>query len=349
MASASSVARGPRVDEDRAEREVRSARTAARRRHAARARSSTRCSRATCSIRAGARRARPARARVPRPHDDELRGSVRQGKAANPVRSGAGRVRARLRVRRRRRDVAARASDFEPQLEAQQSTTLFRDVEVPLVGVLAEMEWAGVAIDIAWFASLKERFERERQRVEQEIYVAAGGEFNINSNPQASRDPVRASSSSRFSRRRRRARPPTRACCKELAEEGHELPVLLMEYRELSKLESTYIDALPRLRESAHGAAAHVVQPDRRGDWAAVVERSESPEHPDPSRARARHSPRLRSADGLDASSRPTIRRSSCDCSRTCRAIRRSSRRSSPAATSIARPRRSSSTCRSSR
>src|SRR6185312_1415501 len=47
----------------------------------------------------------------------------------------------------------------------------------------AEMAWHGITIDVDWFASLKQRFERERQRVEQEIYVAAGEEFNINSNP----------------------------------------------------------------------------------------------------------------------------------------------------------------------
>ena len=107
-----------------------------------------------------------------------------KGKAATPVRRRADRVRARLLVRGRGHDAAAASSAFEPQLEAQQIHELYRDVEMPLVGVLADMEWAGIAIDVAWFASLKERFARERERVEQEIYAAAGGEFNINSNPQ---------------------------------------------------------------------------------------------------------------------------------------------------------------------
>ena len=134
---------------------------------------------------------------------------------------------------------------FRPQLEAQQIYELYRDVEVPLVGVLADLEWAGVEIDIPWFASLKERFERERRRVEQEIYVSAGGEFNINSNPQL-REVL-------FERlklpilKKTATGPSTDATVlQELAEAGHELPVLLMEYRELSKLESTYIDALPQ-------------------------------------------------------------------------------------------------------
>jgi DNA polymerase-1 len=134
---------------------------------------------------------------------------------------------------------------FRPQLEAQRIHDLFRDVEVPLVGVLADLEWAGVEIDIPWFASLKERFARERQRVEQEIYASAAGEFNINSNPQL-REVL-------FERlklpilKKTATGPSTDATVlQELAEAGHELPVLLMEYRELSKLESTYIDALPQ-------------------------------------------------------------------------------------------------------
>ena len=144
---------------------------------------------------------------------------------------------------------------FRPQLEVQQIYELFRDVEVPLVGVLADLEWAGVEIDIPWFASLKERFARERRRVEQQIYVSAGGEFNINSNPQL-REVL-------FERlklpilKKTTTGPSTDASVlQELAEAGHELPVLLMEYRELSKLESTYIDALP-LAVNPHTGRVH--------------------------------------------------------------------------------------------
>ena len=135
---------------------------------------------------------------------------------------------------------------FRPQLEAQQIDELYRTVEIPLIGVLADLEWEGIEIDRPWFVSLKERFARERQRVELEIYASAGGEFNINSNPQL-REVL-------FERlklpiiKRTPTGPSTDASVlQELAEAGHELPVLLSEYRELAKLESTYIDALPAL------------------------------------------------------------------------------------------------------
>jgi len=135
---------------------------------------------------------------------------------------------------------------FEPQLETYALLPLFNDIEIPLIDVLADMEWAGIAINREWFASLKERFARERQRVEQEIYVSAGTEFNINSNLQ-----LRQILFERLELpmlKRTATGPSTDASVlQELAEMGHVLPEQLMEYRELSKLENTYLDALPAL------------------------------------------------------------------------------------------------------
>jgi DNA polymerase-1 len=144
-------------------------------------------------------------------------------------------------------DVAFRLrAVFEPQLEAHGLTSLMQQIELPLLRVLADMEWAGVSIDLAWFASLKERFKRERERVEKEIYAEAGGEFNINSNNQ-----LRTVLFDKLQlpiRKRTATGPSTDASVlQELADAGHTLPELLMEYRELSKLESTYLDTLPSL------------------------------------------------------------------------------------------------------
>ena len=133
---------------------------------------------------------------------------------------------------------------FEPQLDALQLARLFHDVEMPLVQVLAEMEWTGITIDVGWFASLKVRFERERKRVEQEIYAAAGQEFNINSNPQL-REILFDKLNLPVLKKTSTGASTDASVLQQLAEDGHQLPVLLMEYRELAKLESTYIDALP--------------------------------------------------------------------------------------------------------
>jgi DNA polymerase-1 len=135
---------------------------------------------------------------------------------------------------------------FEPQLETQELTRLLDGVEVPLVDVLAEMEWTGIAIDIPWFASLKQRFQSERVAVEKQIYEAAGTEFNINSNPQL-REILFGKLNLPVLKKTSTGPSTDVSVLQELADAGHALPVLLMNYRELSKLENTYLDALPRL------------------------------------------------------------------------------------------------------
>jgi DNA polymerase-1 len=135
---------------------------------------------------------------------------------------------------------------FEPQLETSRVQKLLDEVEIPLIHVLAEVEWTGISIDIPWFYSLKERFRRERQAVEKQIYSEAGTEFNINSNPQ-----LREILFTRLGLpvlKKTSTGPSTDASVlQELADSGHKLPTLLMEYRELAKLESTYLDALPAM------------------------------------------------------------------------------------------------------
>jgi DNA polymerase-1 len=135
---------------------------------------------------------------------------------------------------------------FEPRLSEQHGAKLLREMEVPLIDVLAEMEWTGIAIDVPWFRSLKSRFEAARRDVEQQIHAAAGEEFNIQSNPQ-----LRTILFEKLGlpiKKKTATGPSTDASVlMELAEEGHALPTLLMEYRELAKLESTYLDTLPVL------------------------------------------------------------------------------------------------------
>jgi len=142
-------------------------------------------------------------------------------------------------------DMVLRIRDiFEPQLDSSDVRRLLESIEIPLVYTLSEVEWTGITIDVSWFRSLKERFRREREAVEKQIYGEAGIEFNINSNPQ-----LREILFTRLGLpvlKKTSTGPSTDASVlQELAEAGHVLPTLLMEYRELAKLESTYLDALP--------------------------------------------------------------------------------------------------------
>jgi DNA polymerase-1 len=144
-------------------------------------------------------------------------------------------------------DMALRLrEDFEPQLEAMAARKLFDEIEMPLLPVLAEMEWSGVMIDVEGFAELKRRFESERRRLEGEIHRAAGQEFNINS-PLQLREILFEKLQLPVLKKTPSGPSTDASVLQQLADAGHELPVLLMEYREVTKLENTYIDALPAL------------------------------------------------------------------------------------------------------
>ncbi|MGH7677812.1 MAG: DNA polymerase I [Gemmatimonadaceae bacterium] len=136
--------------------------------------------------------------------------------------------------------------EFEPQLDALAARRLFDEIEMPLLPVLADMEWAGVLIDVEGFAALKRRFESERRRLEGEIHAAAGQEFNINS-PIQLREILFEKLQLPVLKKTPSGPSTDASVLQQLADAGHELPVLLMEYREVTKLESTYIDALPAL------------------------------------------------------------------------------------------------------
>ncbi len=135
---------------------------------------------------------------------------------------------------------------LEPKLAEHEVGPLLRDVELPLIDVLAEMEWTGVTIDVPWFHSLKARFEAARKELESQIHAEAGETFNIASNQQLRTIlfeklglPVKKKTATGAS--------TDASVLQELADEGHTLPGLLMEYRELAKLENTYLDTLPTL------------------------------------------------------------------------------------------------------
>jgi DNA polymerase-1 len=144
-------------------------------------------------------------------------------------------------------DLPLRLRDlFQPDLERFALERLFATIEMPLLPVLADMEWAGIRIDEGFFAALSQRLERDLGLIREEIYKEAGGEFNISSTPQ-----LREILFERLGLpviKRTKTGPSTDASVlEELAAQGHRLPVLLLEYRQLDKLKGTYVDALPAL------------------------------------------------------------------------------------------------------
>ncbi len=144
-------------------------------------------------------------------------------------------------------DVTLRlAEQFAPELERLALDDLFRRIEIPLVEVLAEMEWNGIRIDEPFFHELGRRLRGQLGVIEARIHEEAGGEFNINSNPQL-REILFERLKLPVVKRTKTGASTDVEVLQALAAQGHTLPTLLMEYRQLDKLLSTYVDMLPKM------------------------------------------------------------------------------------------------------
>jgi DNA polymerase-1 len=133
---------------------------------------------------------------------------------------------------------------FRPDLEDHRLLPLLETVEMPLVPVLIEMETTGVLIDRALLGEISRAFAKELAALELEIYRAAGGDFNINSTPQL-RTVLFDKLQLPVVKRTKTGASTDFEVLEQLAAMGHEVPRLMIEYRELAKLKSTYVDALP--------------------------------------------------------------------------------------------------------
>jgi DNA polymerase-1 len=124
---------------------------------------------------------------------------------------------------------------------------LYREIERPLIPVLARMEQAGVRLDAPALAAQSTRVERELATRSEQIFEMAGEAFNINSPPQLSKILFEKL---QLPALKRNAKTKTASTAVEVLEElalAHDLPRLILEWRALQKLKGTYIDALPQL------------------------------------------------------------------------------------------------------
>ncbi|MDR0786294.1 MAG: DNA polymerase I [Gemmatimonadota bacterium] len=141
---------------------------------------------------------------------------------------------------------------FAPELERLELVPLFESVEVPLIEVLADMEWEGIRVDAAFFAKLERRLADELAVLQTEIHKEAGLEFNIGSTHQL-REVLFERLKLPVIKKTKTGASTDVSVLEELAAMGHRLPTLLMEYRQLDKLLSTYVTALPRAINPATG------------------------------------------------------------------------------------------------
>ena len=136
---------------------------------------------------------------------------------------------------------------LEAELEKCQASRLFHEIEMPLVEVLADMEMAGIALDADYLGGMSAELNARLAEIEARIYQAVGTPFNLNSPQQLSEalfdrlalrppDRTRRTSTGFYS---------TAADVLEALKGAHPVVDSMLDYRELSKLKSTYVDALP--------------------------------------------------------------------------------------------------------
>lgn len=131
------------------------------------------------------------------------------------------------------------------ELQRFQLERLFQDVEMPLIEVLAEIEYHGIRVDCDRLAELSRQFGEQIERLEKQIHDLAGHRFNIASPKQLQQVlfeeqklPVVA---------RTKTGPSTDADVLVELARIHPLPGFILEYRQYAKLKSTYVDALPQM------------------------------------------------------------------------------------------------------
>ncbi|MEO5363100.1 MAG: DNA polymerase I [Magnetococcus sp. DMHC-8] len=145
------------------------------------------------------------------------------------------------------------ARKMAPVVQAMPSVwRLYQEVERPLLTVLGEMELAGVCLDRAVLAAMSARFARQREVLVQEIHTLAGESFNVNSTRQLG-EILFGRMGIKGGRRTSTGYSTDVEVLTGLAEQGHVLPERVLRYRTLTKLQSTYTDALPQLLNPTTG------------------------------------------------------------------------------------------------
>jgi DNA polymerase-1 len=137
---------------------------------------------------------------------------------------------------------------LEEELYQKGLDRLFFTLEMPLVDVLADMELTGVSVDLEFLKSLSLRIQKELIRLVEGIYQLSGRQFNINSPKQLGN--VLFEGLKLPVLKKTKSGPSTDEGVLKLLAQQHPLPRILLEYRKLTKIKSTYIDAFPQLVDS---------------------------------------------------------------------------------------------------
>jgi len=140
---------------------------------------------------------------------------------------------------------------LEKELKEKKLFDLFEATEMPLTGVLAEMELVGISLDSKLLLRLSKEVRKKTAALEKKIYALSGSKFNINSPKQ-----LRVILFDKLMLpvvKKTKTGPSTDEEVLNKLSARHELPALLLDYRQLVKLKTTYIDVLPRIVDLSTG------------------------------------------------------------------------------------------------
>lgn len=133
---------------------------------------------------------------------------------------------------------------FRPLLAPNAVMTAYRTLELPMIPVLADMEMAGIKVDTDHLARMSNAFSQKMAQLEDEIHTLAGEKFNVGSPKQLGEILFDKMSLQGGKQGKTGAYSTSADVLEDLAAEGHDLPARVLDWRQISKLKSTYTDAL---------------------------------------------------------------------------------------------------------
>ena len=136
---------------------------------------------------------------------------------------------------------------LQKRMDELNAASLFQDVEMPLMPVLAEMERTGISLDQTFFKQMSGELSQRMEQITTRIYQDVGYSFNLNSTQQLSQVLFEKLGLKPPDQRKRTSSGHFSTAANILEEIQHQHPVVdaILEYRELAKIKSTYVDALP--------------------------------------------------------------------------------------------------------
>lgn len=141
-----------------------------------------------------------------------------------------------------------------PQLESETSLrSVLKDIEVPLLSVLSRIERTGVRLDTKMLSAQSQQLAKRMHELEQQAYKIAGRNFNMGSPKQIGQIFFEELELPVIAKTPKGAPSTAESVLQELADQGHELPQVILQHRGLAKLRSTYTEKLPELVNAKTG------------------------------------------------------------------------------------------------